>query len=81
MGIINLYSRPLIRFDVKNKQHRQYYSQYLMDRCWKQCPVQFYIEPGYGDLVSMIESKLAWYYLSRETKKPLPTREDSWLGR
>lgn len=80
MSLITLSTRPLTRFDPTSKTHRQYYAQFLIKRNWGNCPVRFYLEPGYGDIVSMIENKLSWYYLSRETKKTLPERSESWLG-
>ena len=76
--LLDLAQRPWTRFDVQNRRHREIYADFLVRRNWGRAPVRFYIEPGYDDLVSMIESKLSWYYLSKETKQKIPTREDSW---
>lgn len=78
MSILNLSVRPTVTFDPANRQHRQLYVGFLHNRCWTDCPVQFYLERGYGDLVSMIENKLSTYYLQREFKDTIPDRSEQW---
>jgi hypothetical protein len=78
MTLLDLKSRPTVNFDAANRDHRQHYTTFLQNRSWRDCPVQFYLERGYGDLASMIENKLAAYYLQREFKGSVPERGDQW---
>lgn len=78
MTLLDLKSRPTVNFDAANREHRQHYTTFLQNRTWRDCPVQFYLERGYGDLASMIENKLAAYYLQREFKGSVPERGDQW---
>lgn len=78
MSLLKVRSRPYALFDASNIKHRTYYADFLINRSWKDCPVQFYIEEGFGDVSSMIENKLAAYYLKRELKKHIPDRSEHW---
>ena len=78
MSILNLSNRPTIYFEAGNREHRQHYMAFLQHRSWRQCPVQFYLERGYGDLSAMIENKLSAYYLQREFKDFVPERGEQW---
>ena len=80
MSLLDVRSRPWAVFDPKNPDHRNHYSQFLKKRSWRYCPVQFYLEQGYGDLTSMIENKLTAYYLGQEFRKKIPERSESWAG-
>ena len=78
MTLLDLKSRPTVNFDAANREHRQYYMAFMQNRSWRESPVQFYLERGYGDLSSMIENKLAVYYLMREFKQAVPERSQQW---
>lgn len=78
---LQVMARPCVKFNATDAEHRKYFANFLITRCWTFCPVQFYLEPGYGDVVSMIEHKLTVHYLGRELKERLPLREESWVGR
>lgn len=78
MTLLDLKSRPTVNFDATNREHRHHYMQFLQKRSWRECPVQFYLERGYGDLSSMIENKLAVHYLSKEFKDTVPERSEQW---
>ena len=78
MSLLDLKSRPTVNFDAASREHRYYYMVFLQKRSWRSSPVQFYLERGYGDLASMIENKLASYYLAREFKASVPERGDQW---
>ena len=78
MSLLDLKSRPTVNFDAANREHRQHYMAFLQNRSWRSSPVQFYLERGYGDLSSMIENKLASYYLAKEFKESVPERGDQW---
>jgi len=76
--LLDLHRRPTIRFDVRDREHRRHYVKFLRTHSWRQCPVQFYLEQGYGDVAAMIENKLAAYYLTREFHQRVPSRADEW---
>lgn len=78
MTILNLKSRPTVYFDATNHNHRAYYAEFLKNRSWRQCPVQFYLERGFGDLSSMIENRLSAYYLGQEFQTTVPERGAQW---
>lgn len=79
MSVLLINARPYVRFDVDKVEHRRYYADFMKNQCWKNSPVRFHLESGYGDVVSMIENKLAWYYLKLETKEDLPQRSEYWM--
>lgn len=81
MSILRVASRPVVPFDVADRSHREYYMIFLQRQTWRECPVQFYLEKGYGDLASMIENKLTAYYLAKEFKSEIPDRSDQWATR
>jgi hypothetical protein len=78
MSLLKVRSRPYALFDASDALHRRYYASFLINRSWKECPVQFHTEEGFGDVSSMIENKLTAYYLERELKKHIPTRSEHW---
>lgn len=80
MSVLNLRSRPTVAFDPANELHRRLYIGFLQNRCWTECPVQFNLERGYGDLVSMIEHKLAIHYLAQEFHNTLTERNLQWIS-
>lgn len=79
MSILDLKSRPVISFNAADRNHRQHYMEFLRRRSWRECPVQFYLERGYGDLSAMIENKLTAYYLQKEFKHEVPERGEQWV--
>ena len=80
MSLLDVKGRPWAIFNPKNAEHRGHYAQFLKKRSWRSCPVQFYLEQGYGDLPAMIENKLSAYYLGQEFRKRVPERGESWAG-
>ena len=53
-------------FDVKNKQHRRWYYEFVKNNTWGRCPVRFIIADDHGDLLTMIRTKLNEYYVQKE---------------
>ena len=78
MSLLDLRARPTVYFDAADTSHRRCYLDFLVRRSWRDSPVQFYLERGYGDLSAMIENKLTAYYLGREFKSSVPERSDQW---
>ena len=80
MSLLDVRARPWVIFDPKNSDHRAYYAEFLKKSSWKNCPVRFHIEQGYGDITAMVENKLTAYYLGQEFRKKIPDRSKSWVG-
>jgi len=73
MSKLNLYGRPWLVFDPGNRQHRQYYYDFVKSGTWGQCPYRFVVADDQGDLITMIQRALIKYYVEREftvAKKP-----------
>ena len=70
MSKLEYYARPLIAFDARNREHREYYNQFLEKNTWGYCPVRFIVPEGHGmDLVRMIQLELLKYYVEKEFKR------------
>ena len=66
MTKLNLFGRPFVIFDAKNKNHRRWFAEFQAKRAWGQCPVRFVIDDDNGDLVTMIQRRLIDYYSNKE---------------
>jgi hypothetical protein len=66
MTKLNLFGRPFVIFDAKNKNHRRWFAEFQAKRAWGQCPVRFVIDDDNGDLVTMIQRRLIDYYSTKE---------------
>jgi len=78
VSILDIKARPTVYFDAASSEHRRYYLEFLQCRSWRRCPIQFYLEHGYGDLSAMIENKLAVHYLGNEFGEYVPERSEQW---
>ena len=66
MSVLELSGRPYTVFDPANKQHRRYYSEFVMTPSWGTCPVRFLVPDDHGDIITMIQRSLVKYYVERE---------------
>ena len=67
MSKLEYYSRPLVAFDPKNKDHRKWYHEFVVTRSWGYCPVRFICPDDTGlDLTIMIRNQLVEYYVNKE---------------
>jgi len=66
MSQLQLYGRPWIVFDPKNRQHRQYYHEFVKSGTWGRCPYRFVVADDQGDVITMIQRALIKYYVERE---------------
>lgn len=66
MSILNSFRRSMIKFDVTNKDHRRFAAEFFKNHTWKNCPVQFFIDPAYDDLVTMITDQMLTFYSKQE---------------
>lgn len=74
MSKLSYAGRPWVAFDPTNKQHRQWYHNFVENNGWGHCPVRFICpeSDGGGDLIMLIRNQLVEYYISREFQKPMP---------
>lgn len=69
MSKIQMFGRPFVVFDPKNKDHRKWYSEFNKNLSWGRCPVRFVVDDDAGDLITMIQRKLIEHYTEREFGK------------
>lgn len=76
MSKLEFYCRPLVAFDPSNKQHRQIYYKFVVDRSWGHSPYRFICPDDTGwDLVTMIQRHLLEHYVQKEFGKTVPKLE------
>jgi len=91
MSKLEFYSRPLVAFDPKNKDHRRWYHEFVKFKGWGHCPVRFICPNDIGyDLTIMIRNELIDYYVAKEfdsvakaphvVKKPQPRKKPVVTG-
>ncbi len=64
-----LKTRPTVIFDASIKEHRQYFSKFIIEHRWGDCPVKFETRPTVGNLVPVLIAQVAEYYLRQEFKE------------
>ena len=69
MSKIQMFGRPYVIFDPKNKDHRKWYADFNKHLSWSKCPVRFVVDDDAGDLITMIQRKLIEHYTAREFGK------------
>lgn len=78
-NLLGVYSRPLVLFDVENKDHRKWAWQFFKDSSWKNCPVRFALPDGEDNVCSLIQRILLAYYSQKEFGRIKPTdREQNY---
>ena len=70
MSRLAYYARPLVPFDVTDKEHRRHYRNFLRDSSWGKCPVKFISidDPGH-DLTAIMQKQIVDYYMNKEFGK------------
>lgn len=66
MSKLQLFGRPFIVFEAKNKEHRRWFAEFQAHRSWGNCPVRFVVDDDQGDLVTMIQRRLIEFYTNKE---------------
>lgn len=68
MSRLEYYQRPLVAFDVEDKDHRAYFHEFLITRTWGRCPVRFICPDEHGPegLVGIVQRQLVDYYTKKE---------------
>jgi len=68
MSQLALHGRPWVVFDPDNKEHRNWYADFVRSGTWGRCPVRFVVPDDRGNLVTMIQRNLVEYYVNQEFK-------------
>jgi len=71
--LLDLYRKPLVKFEPSNPEHRQMVATFLKDGTWSTCPVRFYT-PGDISVKAYTLDSLVQYYLNQEFPEPSPKR-------
>jgi hypothetical protein len=78
-NLLGVYARPLVLFDVENKDHRKWAWRFFKDSSWKNCPVRFALPDGEDNVCSLIQRLLLAYYSQKEFGRIKPTdREQNY---
>jgi len=65
--ILSTFSRPWVKFDVSNRDHRRWYTEFLQNNAWGQCPVRFVIEDeGGANLLGLMQTRMIEFYTNKE---------------
>lgn len=64
--ILESHARPVVRFDVYNKDHREIFDIFSNTGTWSRSPVRFALEGEYEDVITMTRERMLRYYLDRE---------------
>lgn len=68
MEFVMFNSRPTVKFDPNNKDHRLWLGEFTRTRSWGNCPVRFH-DAGSGNTVAQMQLKLLQYYCDKEFVK------------
>ena len=61
-------SRPVVKFDPANVDHRRWLGEFTRTRAWGNCPVKFSTS-GSGNTLAQMQLKLLEYYTNQEFSK------------
>lgn len=70
MSKLDYYARPLVAFDVANKEHRRHYHDFAKNQTWGRCPVRFITldDTGYN-LFAILQRQMVEYYVNKEFRE------------
>lgn len=68
MSVLQRNIKPQVVFDPANKQHRKIYSTYVQTGKWEENAPKFILDFPYTNLMDMMTTKIAKYYVSKEFK-------------
>lgn len=69
MSYLDVARRPVTLFDPKNKQHREWVSEFLQTQAWSHCPVRFVVLDDSISTFAVIQRQLTDYYIKKEFGK------------
>jgi hypothetical protein len=65
MSSLVTFGRPYVEFDVRNTNHRLYFTEYLQTNSWGHSPYRFHV-PGQLISVAAMRQQMLCYYTSKE---------------
>lgn len=65
MSILGTFGRPWVEFDAQNKQHREWYAEFIQTNTWANCPVRFALREANGNVFT-IERQIMEFYVDAE---------------
>ena len=69
MPFFNSYGRPFVTYDPSNKQHREYFSQFMKTNTWGNSPVRFIIDnEESANFIATLKNQTLLYYMGKEFK-------------
>lgn len=74
MSILKALNRPVVVFDVQDKQHRKMFAKFIQTSSWKDSPVQFIASEATDSDAGTILRQVAEFYANREFKKSVDRR-------
>jgi hypothetical protein len=70
MTKLEFFNRPLVAFDPNNRQHREWFAEFMVHNTWGRCPVRFIVPEDSGlDLPGMCKDLLLEYYIKKDVPK------------
>jgi len=63
------HMRPIVEFDVDNREHRRLYFNFLKDKSWGKCPFRFVVSNSFGNPKGIIDRRIIEFYLNKEFDK------------
>lgn len=69
MSFLDFAKRPMVIFDVNNRDHRKMFAKYIATKTWKECPVRFGLPDDQGHTYNTIQNRLTEWYLTKEFGK------------
>lgn len=66
MSKLQLFGRPFVVFNAKNKDHRKWFANFNKHLSWSGCPVRFVLNENNGDLITQIQRELIQFYVDKE---------------
>lgn len=69
MTSINRIGRPWAVFDASNKEHREWFYQFLSTGSWAHCPIRFVGSDPKAELIACMQKDLLMYYGNTEFGK------------
>lgn len=65
--MLSSYTRPTVKFDPSNAQHRKWLGDFTRQSKWGNCPVHLVPSKGtYGNPVALMTKELLNYYINNE---------------
>lgn len=65
--MLSSITRPTVKFDPSNAEHRKWLGRFIRESKWGDCPVRLVPNKGtYGNPVALMNTELLNYYIDNE---------------